>query len=809
MKICTVCQRCYEDVAATCEENHGSLVAERAGTRQMIANYRLDYLLERDAASDKYLATHITLDQPFVVGIISQNVIIGAGEQARQTFLSETQAAANIFHPNLARVYESGSLEIAEFYTVTELVGGKTLSEYLKDAGSLPAAEAVIIARQTAEALEAAHNAGVIHRAVNPANIFLIPDEHQQLSVKLQNFDFGGFKQQSIFGYKSSAAQLQIDALRYLSPEQCAGEIVDARTDIYSLAFVLYEMLCGRPPFDAPTSQQINEQPLEQLPFDIKALLTHILKSSLQQRPEARPPKTANFVRLLRHIEQVIKPLSVPFLKVPQPSLPKEIAPIAAVDSSYVPLPETKEPTSKTLQPLVINTRESSATTDSAPVNSEIWQPLNPIVAQTPIPVEEIKENTPDLKSVFSPNSEWIPINEKENTVDKSVFSSKPEWIPVKDADLSADPFAAEPIFIMNRETNAAITAPPFEPEPIIVKKKRLETTPLESEQIIDDRGQVGVSPIGAEIVAAADVRNTRRAQTVEPNFINSHSKNRAPRRFVPTRQSLVIGAGLSALVVFAILGTLLYNQQFQQSSSGQTIADASSAPSVPQLPQTASETNNVTAAATDSDIARMEETVPFPIEESLSTTSKRENPNKARQEKLTDDIAANQSESVTEQTADEKPLPTEVERRSAGGGNEESQSGEVPANGGAPQTELNASLDKWVNATNARDVEQQMNYYAPKVNSYYRTRNASLEAVRAEKNRVFERADAISIKASKPEIDLSPDGRSATMRFRKKYLIKEGQRSRNGEVLQELQWVKSGSGWRIVSERDVKVITR
>ncbi len=128
---------------------------------------------------------------------------------------------------------------------------------------------------------------------------------------------------------------------------------------------------------------------------------------------------------------------------------------------------------------------------------------------------------------------------------------------------------------------------------------------------------------------------------------------------------------------------------------------------------------------------------------------------------------------------------------------------------GGAPQTELNASLDKWINATNARDVEQQMNYYAPKVDSFYRARNASLETVRAEKNRVFERADAISIKASKPEIDLSPDGRSATMRFRKKYLIKEGQRSRNGEVLQELRWVKSGSDWRIVSERDVKVINR
>jgi hypothetical protein len=101
------------------------------------------------------------------------------------------------------------------------------------------------------------------------------------------------------------------------------------------------------------------------------------------------------------------------------------------------------------------------------------------------------------------------------------------------------------------------------------------------------------------------------------------------------------------------------------------------------------------------------------------------------------------------------------------------------------------------------------MNYYAPKVNAYYRTKNASPESVRAEKKRTFERADAIDIRTSKPEITVSPDGKTATMRFRKKYVIKQGQQSRNGEVLQELQWVKSGNGWRIVSERDVKVISR
>jgi hypothetical protein len=80
---------------------------------------------------------------------------------------------------------------------------------------------------------------------------------------------------------------------------------------------------------------------------------------------------------------------------------------------------------------------------------------------------------------------------------------------------------------------------------------------------------------------------------------------------------------------------------------------------------------------------------------------------------------------------------------------------------------------------------------------------------VRAEKKRVFDGANVVDIKTGKPEITLSHDGRNATMRFRKKYAIKQGQKSRNGEVIQELRWVKSGADWKIVSERDVKVINR
>ncbi|HVF67698.1 MAG TPA: hypothetical protein VM914_08550 [Pyrinomonadaceae bacterium] len=118
-------------------------------------------------------------------------------------------------------------------------------------------------------------------------------------------------------------------------------------------------------------------------------------------------------------------------------------------------------------------------------------------------------------------------------------------------------------------------------------------------------------------------------------------------------------------------------------------------------------------------------------------------------------------------------------------------------------RSELRAALDGWIASTNARDVGRQMEFYAPNVEAFYLSRNASRAAVREEKSRLFSRARAVDVRASEPEIRLSRDGSKAVMRFRKRYQIDE----RGGEVLQELRWLRTPSGWRIVGERDLRVI--
>lgn len=126
-----------------------------------------------------------------------------------------------------------------------------------------------------------------------------------------------------------------------------------------------------------------------------------------------------------------------------------------------------------------------------------------------------------------------------------------------------------------------------------------------------------------------------------------------------------------------------------------------------------------------------------------------------------------------------------------------------------AAQGELRSALDEWLTATNARDVRRQMQFYAPTISAFYLSRNASRESVRAEKSRAFAQADTVDVRASSaPDIRLSRDGQTAVMRFRKRYQITGGVGvRRSGEVLQELRWRRTPSGWRIVSERDLRVL--
>lgn len=121
----------------------------------------------------------------------------------------------------------------------------------------------------------------------------------------------------------------------------------------------------------------------------------------------------------------------------------------------------------------------------------------------------------------------------------------------------------------------------------------------------------------------------------------------------------------------------------------------------------------------------------------------------------------------------------------------------------------LRVALEGWVAATNARDLEKLMQFYSSKVNAFYRARNVPQEFVRADRARLFQRADTIEVSAGDPEISINRDDGTASMRFRKSYVTKMDGRERRGEVIQQLQWERTAEGWKIVSERDVKSLRK
>lgn len=140
-----------------------------------------------------------------------------------------------------------------------------------------------------------------------------------------------------------------------------------------------------------------------------------------------------------------------------------------------------------------------------------------------------------------------------------------------------------------------------------------------------------------------------------------------------------------------------------------------------------------------------------------------------------------------------EENLPTETRRTSTTENN--------------AADDLRRLLGEWIDATNKRDIDNQMSFYMPRMKAFYLTRNVPRSAVRTEKNRVFAAARSIDIRAADPEIIFQDGGRTAVMRFRKKYDVSNGQASRRGEVVQELRWQATNEGWKIFSERDIKVI--
>jgi serine/threonine protein kinase/tetratricopeptide (TPR) repeat protein len=225
----------------------------RAGddlSSRTVGTYRLLSRLGVGGMGEVYLAHDDKLDRPVAIKVLSPEL---AGDRDRlRRFHQEARTVSSLNHPHILVVHDFGELDGRPFM-VMEFVEGETLRRRL-GRGALPTREALDIATQVAGALAAAHARGLVHRDVKPENVMVRPDGY----VKVLDFGVAkllGEDPASVAGDGTSRTQagVLVGTPRYMSPEQARGAGVDARTDVWSLGAVIYEMLAGRPPFDLDT----------------------------------------------------------------------------------------------------------------------------------------------------------------------------------------------------------------------------------------------------------------------------------------------------------------------------------------------------------------------------------------------------------------------------------------------------------------------------------------------------------------------------------------------------------------------------
>ncbi|MBM7806627.1 serine/threonine-protein kinase [Geodermatophilus bullaregiensis] len=258
--------------------------------------YEIGGVLGRGGMAEVHRGRDLRLGREVAVKVLRSDLARDPSFQVR--FRREAQAAASLNHPAIVAVYDTGEDRTpsgATPYIVMEYVEGETLRDVLRREGVLPPERAMSLAADTCAALDFSHRNGIVHRDVKPGNVMITP----QGTVKVMDFGIARAVSDSAATMTSTAAV--IGTAQYLSPEQARGEAVDARSDVYSVGCLLYELVTGAPPFtgDSPVSvayQHVREDP--RLPSSINPAippdLDAILLKALSKNPANRYQSAAD-----------------------------------------------------------------------------------------------------------------------------------------------------------------------------------------------------------------------------------------------------------------------------------------------------------------------------------------------------------------------------------------------------------------------------------------------------------------------------------------------------------------------------------
>lgn len=304
MKVCPKCGAKYPDSTTLCSAD-GVVLEQTEDTligKTLAAKYRIDERLSVGGMGTVYRGTHVLMDKTVAIKVLRP--ALAADEKIVARFSREARAASRISHPHALSVTDFGEAEDGIVFLVMEYLNGKTLKETIRDDGPMPLVRVVEIIRQVGGALDAAHAQGVVHRDLKSDNIMLLNANGTDYA-KVLDFGIAKIKEpEDGFDPGLTAPDLVIGTPQYMSPEQCSqAPNIDARTDLYSLGVIIYEMLVGHVPFTGdsstavmmkhlqePAPSVLNERP------DLPAAVSHVVSRAMAKLPENRYQSVSELV---------------------------------------------------------------------------------------------------------------------------------------------------------------------------------------------------------------------------------------------------------------------------------------------------------------------------------------------------------------------------------------------------------------------------------------------------------------------------------------------------------------------------------
>jgi len=267
-----------------------------------IGRYRIQGTLGKGAMGTVYVAQDTELDRRVAVKVLDPQAASAEDGDFQERFLREARVAAGLNHPNLVAVYDVGEAAGLEGpFIVMEMVDGESLRDLLARTGAMPPARAASVIRQAAEGLHHAHGKGIVHRDVKPSNLLVTRDG----TVKVADFGIA----RPIASEMTQTGQL-LGTPHYMAPEQITGDPVDARTDVFGLGVVLYQLLTGEKPFAGDTLTAVSYRIVHTDPVPASAIrpsvppaFDPVLAQAMARNPAERYQDALSLAEALRPLE--------------------------------------------------------------------------------------------------------------------------------------------------------------------------------------------------------------------------------------------------------------------------------------------------------------------------------------------------------------------------------------------------------------------------------------------------------------------------------------------------------------------------